>query len=492
MTTYKTIDRITELLRNSDLAWLLPNLRQDFMVWKSLNDPEFYEKFVQHKPAGSEFTPIDFSPSRLALIALDQLTALNKEPRELLDSLDNQVLQTAIRSFNDQTLFLTYPHNLATAGLIALALAYKYRTTSSWNGLLDTIQDNPGTQWYSPLVCLHGFIEKDAGLLNSLVQPGASTLRLDIAAHMVLSSPVSSNDQVANLMELCYGMYGDLLPASDRLSLIRSLSEQRPQSAVDFCLKWLEITPSQSKPKQKNHNNTDEDINQMAKNLFQIEINKITGKYHDLSVLLNNEKDLTHNLSSGLVNHYASHITKYQKGKSFTQELSAIRDQIIHLNGYNTSSGKISANKAELALILLDHGYEDEANQMLPQPEAPLPDDLMVLYAIAKISDKSGNHRRASESADRIMDILRQNSAIGAVSVWGDHLSLINIGKLLLGLHQPENASHIFNLALITCPNDSTLLQLLADSYKSSHQDQEAVEILRTLVSLNPANMDHH
>src|SRR4030042_1941776 len=143
MTTMKTIDRITETLRNSDLAWLLPNLRQDYVVWNSLNNPAFYEKFILSKPGGSAFSPEDFSPSKLALIALGQINITGFEPGNILDSIDIQVVKNAIRSFNDLTVFEVIPQDLARAGLIALALIDMYKATNSWNGLLTLLPEKP-------------------------------------------------------------------------------------------------------------------------------------------------------------------------------------------------------------------------------------------------------------------------------------------------------------------------------------------------------------
>ena len=491
MITNKTIDQLIELLRNSNLSWLLPNLRQDFVVWNMLNNPKFYEKFIQLKPSGSEFTPTDFYPSRFALLALDQANSLNKDPLDLLDSIDHQVLQTAIRSFNDQALFQINPQDLANAGLIALVLAYNYRATTSWNGLLDTIQDYPGDHWLSPLVCLYGYIGEDVGFLNSLVQPGASSMRLGLAVHVVLSNPILPNDQIALLMGLCHGEFGDLLPAYERLSLVHTLFEQRPQSAVEFCQKWLEIHPVVSKSKLNHLNHPIENINLLAENLFQVEVNKIAGNSHHLSELLEKEKEITEQISTALSNHHASQISQFQKGKSNNHELSEIREQITHPKVHGSSSEINSMNQAELALILADQGFYDDANKLLPHPETPLPNDPQILYSIAKISDKSGNHPRAIEAAARIIDLLEDKHPIHTISVWGDHLSLVNLGTLLLDLHMPEQATRIFNHALKICPNDATLLKLLADSYKFSHKDQDAAEILRALVSLNPKNLEY-
>src|SRR4030042_2858493 len=331
------MDRLIGLLRNSNLSWLLPNLRQDIVIWNSLNNPEFLEKFMQVKPSGSEFTAADFSPSRLALISLDQISSLNKDPQDLLDSIDNLVLQTASRSFSDQTLFQIYPQELSTAGLIALALANRYRTTSSWKNLLDTIQDYPGDHWSTPLICLYGYFEENVRLLNALVQPGASSLQINWAVHVVLSNPLLPEIQISVLMGLCQGEYGDLLPANERLSLVRSLFEQRPQSAIEFCLKWIERYPTQVKHRSDYINHQMDNLNLLAENLFQVEVNKIAGKSHNLSELLETEEEITRKMYADLNNHHVSQVSRIKKGKPFIEELTEIREQITQPNGHKTS-----------------------------------------------------------------------------------------------------------------------------------------------------------
>jgi tetratricopeptide (TPR) repeat protein len=491
MFTYKTIDRLIDLLRNSNLSWLLPNLRQDILVWNTLNDPDFFDKFHQLKPLGTKFGANDFFPSRLALIALDQTSAVDKDPLNLLESIDNQILQTAIQNFTDQTLFQINSQDLARAGLIAIALAYKYRTTGSWNSLLDTIEDNPGTQWLSPLNCLFGYIGKDAGLLNSLVQPGASSIRLDIAVHTVLSNPIQSNDQIAIFMDLCQSNYGDFLPAFERFLLVRSLFEHRPPMAVEFCLKWLEKYPVISKQKPKIYDHPMLNINLLEEYLFQDEVKKIAGNYHKITELLEKEKEIFGNISSDLNNHLVSQISQFNKEKSLNKQFTEIRDQISNpkSNIYTTENNP--RNQAELALILAGQGLHDDANMLLPHPDAPLPDDLQILYAIAKVSDILGNIQRSIDAAMQILILLDQKQPINAIPVWGDHLSLVNLGTMLLELKMPEHAIRILNQALKTCPNDATILSLLADSYKRSHQDEAAAEIFNALVFLNPNNLEY-
>ena len=492
MITYKSIDQITELLQNSDLSWLLPNLRQDYVVWNSLLEAEFFNKFIQLKPAEAEYLPSDFAPSRLALIALDQTDGLMNGAKDLLGSIPDHVIQMAIRSLNDQAFLLSTPQNLASSGIIALALAYKYRASNSWNGLLETIQEIPGNHWHSPLTCLFGFVDGSVGLLNSLVQPGASTIRIELAVHVVLSNPILPNDQIAILMGLCHGAYDDLLPARERMILINALFEQRPQTAVDFCAKWLGIHPNQSNPIHHYRNNSIEEINHLAENLFQVELNRIIGNDQYIPALLANEKEITQNVSLGLATHYASQITKHKSEKLSTHELSTIKDQLTQSTDYKNTLGKFSTKKSQLAIILANQGLLDEANELIPALDAPLPDEPDILYAVAVIADKVGNYQRANEAATKIVSILEQKASFYSIPVWGDYLSQVNLGKLLLHLNKPEDASRILHLAAQTCPNDASLLKILAEGYKYSQNFQQEADSMRALISLSPGNLDYH
>ncbi len=491
MASIQSINRITEALRSSDLAWLLPNLRQDFVVWNSLNDSTYYEKFLQSKPAGSSYIPDDFAPGRIAILALGQANTTVIDPKNLLDSIDDQVLQMAIRSFNDQTLFQANPQDLAIAGLIALASAYKYRTTHSWNGLLNSIQESSSQVWMAPITCLYGYLEDSAGLLNALAQPGTSSVRYKLAIHAVLSNPILPNDQIAIIMKLCHGTYGDPLPPTDRLFFIHELFEQRPQLAADFCSKWLEIHPDYLKPISLHHKDAAEDINQLADNIFQIEVLEIADNSQNLPDLLSDEYTNIQNLYTGLVNHFIVQKSRCENEKSTSQVLSDICEKAIQTTRLNFPTDKYSTKQAELALTLSNQGLFDEAFKLLPDPEEPLPNDIDILYAIAKLSFQSGNQLRSWSAASRILELLDQESAIDEIAIWGDNLSQVNLGKLLLELHKPTQASRVFEIALQICPNDATLLKLLADSYKSSHSDQEAADTLRGLLSLNPEQLDY-
>jgi len=488
MPTNPTIDRLTRLLREQNLSWLLPVLRQDFLVWNGVIDPEFFERFSQLHPASTALTPADFSPARLALIALDHPTSV-KGPGSLLDTVDSQLIQMAIRSFNDQMLLQDAPQNLAAAGLFALALSDKYRVTNSWNGLLDILQDKPPSYWWSTLACLYGMIDETAGMLDALFQPGASPFRFELAVHIVLCNPIPSYGQIDLLVDLCHGPYGDLLPARERLLLVRSLSAQNPTSAQEFCKKWLEQRPggpeiSLEKPEPIGN------IDRLLENLFQIEVNHIAGQDARLPDLLVNESVISQQVAATLVNHYAMQLSHYPAESSSTDELSSLRDQIIQ-SYRQPGINDLTISRARSALILADQGHIEEATRLLPIDQHVLPDEPYNLFAIARICALIGDHQRSYDAASRIIHLLDQKASPVSIPVLGEGLSLVSLGKLFLELHKPDDASWVFDLALQTCPNDVELLQYHAQSLRASHQDQPAAETLAVLVSLHPDDLEY-
>jgi predicted Zn-dependent protease len=491
MTTTNTIDRITETLRKSELAWLLPNLRQDFVVWNSLNEATFFEKLIQSKVDGAAYVADDFSPSRLALFALGQTEITKSNSKNLFASIDPQVVQEAQRSFNDQTVFQANPQNLSSAGLIALALADNYLATHSWQGLLNTLPLEEPKTWLAPMACLFGLVEDAAGLLKALVQPGVSASRLLLAIHTILSNPITPVSQIETMLGLCYGPYGDPLPPIDRLNLLRGLYDQRPQLAVDFCLKWLEIQPDFGSQINLLNINAARNINQLAEILFEIEVRSTAGKPDELADLLSTENMLCQNLYADLMNRSVTQKSRFEIEKTSSQGILDIYEKVIQLSGFSQSQNKYSPIQAKFALTLSDQGLIDEANKLLPHSEESLPDDIDLLFAIAKLSLQSGDAQRSWNAAARINVLLDQNPALVDVSVWGEHFSLVNFGKLLLDLYKPAEAARFFELALQTCPNDAGLLTMLAESYKAAHLDEQAAETLHVLVALNPERMDY-
>ena len=491
MASIKTADRLIEILHNSNLSWLLPNLRQDFLVWNSLNEPAFFEKFILSIPAGAVFSARDFSPARLALLELEQSTFEEPDPQNLFSSIDQQLIRAAVRSYSEQVILKTYPQDLAGAGMIALAVAYKYRSSNSWLELINTLPSSDYLIWSAPFACLLGLVENPRGLLSALVQPGCETMRFKLAIHALLSNPIPPQEQVDVLMGLCSGQYGDLLPPADRTTLINELHQQCPPLAQEFCTKWLETNPDISSGLNFSHKNLTRKIHQMEEILFQIRAREIAGETDLPSELVSAEQRLSNSLAVGITGHMLSlsSISRLENGA--IAELIPQGEQSQFISNLNIHPDQPSEELAELSLVLCKLGRIEEAHQLLPQPDKTSPENVDILYAVARLALLSGDLQNANTAATRIMELLDHQACIASIPVWGDYFSQVNLGILLSNVQKPVEFARVFEFALRTCPNDARLLKLLAESHQAAHQNQPACEALDALVSLNPLNLDY-
>ncbi len=492
MANSKTINRITDILRDSGLLWLLPNLRQDFVIWSALKDLSFLEKVIQSKPDKATQYPADFSPGKLALLALDLSDLPTIDLQNHLDSIDEQAVPMAMLHSNEYNSMGAGPHRLASAGLVALKWINKYNAAHTWNGLFNSLPDNAHQSWMASIACLFSFVGEPTELLHSLVGPGSVSFQHQLAVHAILSNPLTANEQVAIIMEVCHAADGKPLPASERVSLLHTLSEQRLQIGVDFSKKWLEIHPDSHNQSPWKTKNPSEQVSQLLENLFQAEVMRMTGEVTELPRLLDNQLSIAHNLYTGTFNRYLDEQTRLQIENSFQNDVTENCNKAFLLNELNLAKNINPANQAELTLILARQGKFEEANKFLPAQEDDLPDDVDILFALAKVSFMIGNHPQSWKAAARILELLEQKSVIYESAVGVDGFSLVNLGMLLVDLHKPTEASRLFEHALQTRPNEADLLKILANCYKTSHEDQKAADTLNTLVALNPDRMDYH
>jgi tetratricopeptide (TPR) repeat protein len=489
MTLSFLLDPITETLQESGLSWMLPNLRQDLNVWASLNDPKFFEQLEQSKPDQSTYLAQDFSPAKLALLAVRQADFWGLTIPESFDGVNEQLIDMAIRKSEEGAFFRRVPQDLATAGVMALTLFAKHTRNNTWQSLLEALDQSDVQIWLTPLACLYGYLEHPTGLLRALVQPGAGSVRYQIAVHALLSNPIAWDEQLTILMSLCHGSSHDPLPPTDRLELLGELSEQRPQMAQDFCKKWFEIYPADLELSHKRLS-TPETINRLAENLFQIEAKRICGDQAALAGLIEQEKILSLRLQDTLLLQQLSLSAKNPAEKTTSDEYLELVQNSLQSTKTLSSDGNSSHKTASLALSLMEAGLVDEAQAILADTEAHLLDNFELLYAITRVAREAGNQQRANEAAARLVSLWEKHQGSNGILVWGDEFSLVNLGKTLLSLNNAEAACKVFETAAQACPSDPILLHLLAECYSVARKYPEKVNTLQLILALNPSDID--
>ena len=486
MATSTTVNRITEILRDANLPWLLPNLRQDFIVWNALNDPSFIEKVNQSMPAKAQ----DFSPGKLALLALDQPIFAENDPHQPLDSIDDPVVQLAIKTVAERASLGLKVQDLASVGLEALTWLNKFHSTHSWDDLIEALQAKPQRDWLPVIACLFSLLDLPIELLKNLLRPGATPFMAGLAVHAMLSNPFTIDELVEIFMCLCQGPDGRFLSAAERILLIDALSEQCPRAAAECSARWLTLHPESPGMGKTRDRDLAVIANHLLENIFHCKVEGLSKPERPLSSALDKQLVITHDLYCGLISHYLYHRLGDQAGIASSSGSDDVLRQALQTTKLPLPGEINSARQSRLALVLAERGYLNEAKSLIDTHVKMNSDDIEVLFAVAQISFLDGDHPQAILSTSRVLDILNQPSRYTKVIVSGEGLSLTNLGNLLVKLGRPGEAAWVFEKALQICPNEPAILKKFADCCMSAHKNQEASDVLEILVALYPGDIE--
>jgi tetratricopeptide (TPR) repeat protein len=207
-----------KLFPASESVVVLSALRQEPLVWRSLEQPELLRAAAARmgEESGS------WSPARIALLALGDprpVEALRAEPMALLGP---GLQELALQAYQNLQRNLVPPNTLRDAALLALTLRERRRLTGTWVGMLAEILPKAGqgeSIWRAPLAILYGLIPDPEEMLRSLLGKNTPLVAFTWAMHIQLSQPFSDGEHVAGFSRLLHGM-----PVGYQLNLLRALS----------------------------------------------------------------------------------------------------------------------------------------------------------------------------------------------------------------------------------------------------------------------------
>jgi Tfp pilus assembly protein PilF len=489
MTDRKSITRIGQILQDAGLSWLLPNLRQDFVVWNALNDLVFLDKVLLSPPRVAGFHPKDLSPCKLAAAAFDQpgytWTSTPTTPVATPDPFP----RTNCTGRDEQQPGSGAVRELASAGTAALTWLDRYAVTHSWADLVKAIEEHPASDWPTTISCLYGLLDQPDCLLRSLVQSANPPLLVELAVHAILSNPLTDHEQLALFVEICHSPTGDPLPASNRLAVLKACCAQRLALAANFAARWLEVHPADPISDHANSREPAEQVSFLLEDLFQLEIRKLTGAVQGASQWLEASLFLAHELYAGLTNLSLSQLTCQMAGKIIVKEALEPYKQALTLSALASPSHPYTHSRAELAIQLAEKGLFEQAGELLSTSPATLPNDPDLLFAIARVAFLAGDQTRSWQAASKILEMLENHPQAKLIPVQGEGFNLAALGKLLVDLNQPQAAAGVFERALQIDPNEAELLRQYAASCRAAHLDQEATQALAALVALNPGDL---
>ena len=215
------ISKIKTILPENTWSWVIAALRQDRLIWDSLQETSFSDLAL--KQLSSD--PTDWSPASLAFLALDLPVNID------LSSLDSQLSLRASQVYEaistpDQDSSSECP-SLRRAGLLAIALWEREQTTH-WNSLLERLQPKNVSLWETPVACLFGMVVDPVNLLKILITANSQDFHRELAIHALLSNPLTATEQVSILR----GILNDL-PFAESASILRLLEHKNQTLAIE-------------------------------------------------------------------------------------------------------------------------------------------------------------------------------------------------------------------------------------------------------------------
>lgn len=492
----------------TDLPRVIAALRQDSVIWKSLQDPEFFQKALL-KNANQ---PENWSPANLALLALDIPAAEQGQPSDSLKAdlqfpLDTSIRRRAARayelsanghnaSFNEEGLMAPNVR-LVQAGLLALALRERRRLVGSWSGLVEElegtspsvnlssdsgkIEDITFLQKYGTvLACLYGLVPDPLEMLSSLLQPKPTRRQISLVLHILLSNPLTEDQLTEKLSALL-----NKLSLPDFISLLNQLSEQRPEIARWLAQERLSLESVRDNPQPAIPGLEDSIgyLRHLKTLVLQAKIYQQADKNSIALPFLNAAWESTYRLQAEIASQMA--INAVERGDTENQILAL--KQAVELAPGNP------VYQAQLIQAYMNAGRNEDAAGCLASVSNLADEDYlphpMILLASACLALETGESEKASQTAARLVELYKKAEPLQKELILSQ-ASMPKLASLLLELNMPVQAVETAQAALIRQPSQVELLELLAHACEAAGKMNEAVQALQLATSLSPKRID--
>lgn len=247
----------------SNHAAVIAALRQDPIVWGSLQDLNFLKRACDALRGHPEF----WSPAALGLISLDlpadpvffrkqPLTPLEKDLRQQVARTFERLTKGELNPFDPSAPNFLSPawfagSALPQACLIALALRERHRLLGSWEGLkneLEGLPNFPTFLWKTPVACLVGLIPDPLPFLAELMSgkpdeqgvndESVSYELISLALHGFLALPLSEDEQ----LNLARNLFASSITPGLQRTVVSLLAHKKPSLAKAIAV-WLTEQP---------------------------------------------------------------------------------------------------------------------------------------------------------------------------------------------------------------------------------------------------------
>ncbi len=465
---------------------VLVSLHQDRVVWKELLNPEFLNKVCFQITVQENIQVTDWSPARLALIALNQplKAGINLEllPAKLLDQSTHDYINL-VRNQEEP--------DLARAGVIALALADRNRLTNSWSFLPDEIDQHTTFPWETPIVCLLGMIQEPLSMLAALSSQQPSLLRSRLAIHAILSHPLERASQIDTLIAITNKPLSNfpILPL-DMLDFLQILNEQAPDLASTFCQKINAQKISSSHLPISQPFRQSDILRETASTLLELEISRLAGDELRQDLHLEKLIAMRNMAAASLLAQTASMRSLENNDPLSNAHLISDWNKMIELLETVKPASIVEPFKAGYARALINAGNTTQAYSVLSSVIPGDSKDLFQLNALLLAAHKHGDEELTRQAGTQLTQIINCNQLSQGYIAPHAAVNPSQIANDLNNVGMSSNAMLVLEMALQQSPNQESWMKDLVELQISSSRFSEAAEIMQFLAGLHPKDIN--
>ncbi len=506
-----SIIELLNQLPEEDRSIVLTRLRQDALIWSSLQDEHILEKIGDQDQTLEGIAPSEWSPAQLALSVLD----IPIRPENLSQKSpilpDEGVLRQAVYHYEEWSKAPTIPGTLEEAGLIALALREKRRLKVEWDAIFEGIaakipvDADAGKTLRSPLAILYGLVSDPSEMLRSLVRERTILPYFELISHVLLSNPVSPELLAQEFAEILNGV-----SFHQQLEHLRSLNlmgqNDLATQLAERLLKTRTFQEASSGKQVKTLGNPEGLLYHTIEMQQAANIHRLAGNYPQAAEYLLNAK----NSIAMLLGRLEVQLAEVDLLMGNEESACAQVDQVLRIGEDHPGLG------AELTLLL---NHSDRAKSLIKQIPSEAAHPFIQIKQAALLAcegdvETQRDHARAAVNQlvqhvssekksivfqtaydwqpaavlDALVDLELSHEAIQcALIILNDRPAdvriIFQLSKILAQLGDCQEALRYAVMAVMLKPHNLDLLRHLAGLYELEHRWNDALAIWEQILT---------
>lgn len=459
---------LREKLPGEAAPWILTALRQDLLIWSTLENPD-----LRHRAASADRNADAWTPASLFLLAIHETLSPQDLRSDPLPALPPELLEKSNRILSEsQAQGFENVSNFNDCGYLAIALRLCYQKRHRWDSIASQINlTHPMAR--TILAIFFGFAPDLRGVLSSLLNSANLPGEYEMILQAFLAVPLRPEVQAQLLQDVL-----QTIQPSQRYPFCEVLSEQRPWLAAQVIAALQKDNPAAFD--ESDLSLVDPHLFKIYQQNVQIQLNIFAGDENgNITIAQETTRKLNQEASVLQVKlAQAIHKASSKPPESIEPATLERRHSDAEIRAWKDSVRLWPQNPEGLAGLyqgLVENNQMEEAEGWIQQYAGNSPHPLILLVQAEALQQQAVS--LSNEKRSRLQEL-----ALAALNAVKDHSPLLNspqharLAKVLLSSGLVAPALQAIQPALDSCPLHPGYQLIFAEASLQSGRFFEAAE----------------